>query len=79
MVVIAFLGSLNYIFDRLFREAVLTMPQLIFPYMFQYHLILPAIDAALLLIVFNGLSFLKKGKRKDAIHLADEAVESSNR
>jgi len=46
--------------------------------MFQYHLILPVIDAALLLMVFNGLKLLKKRKGKDAIHLATEAVESSS-
>jgi len=73
---IAFLSSFNYIFDRLFRDVVLTMPQLVFPYMFQYHLILPVIDAAFLWIVFNGLKLLKKRKRKDAIHLAAKTVES---
>jgi len=62
VVVIAFLGSFNYTFDRLFREMVLTMPQLMFPYMFQYHLVLPIMDAALLLIVFNGLKLLKKSR-----------------
>jgi len=77
VVVIAFLGSFNYTFDLLFKEVILTMPQLVFPYMFQYHLILPVIDAAFLLIVFNGLNLLKKRKRKDAIHLAAETVDSS--
>jgi len=61
---IAFLSSFNYMFNRLFREVVLTMPQLVFPYMFQYHLILPVIDAAFLWIVFNGLKLLRKGKEK---------------
>lgn len=78
MVVTAFLGFFNYIFDLLFREVVLTMPQLVFLYMFQYHLILPVIDAAFLLIVFNGLKLLKKRKGKDAIHLEAEAVEGSS-
>jgi len=78
VVAIAFLGSFNYTFDRLFREMVITMPQLAFPYMFQYQLVLPIIDAALLLIVFNGLKLSNKRKRKDVIHLAAKVVESSS-
>jgi len=56
---IAFLGYFNYIFDKMFRELVLSSPQLAIPYMFQYNFILPVIDIVLLLIVLSSLSFLK--------------------
>jgi len=67
VVVIAFLGCLNYALDQMFRQLILSMPQLALPYVFQYHFILPLIDAAFLLTVFHGIRFLKV-RRKNGCH-----------
>jgi len=63
-ITIVLLGYFNYLFDKMFRELVLAIPQLALPYIFQYNLILPVIDMAFLLITFHGVSLLKERKMK---------------
>lgn len=53
------MGLLNYSFDQQFKAAVYLSPSLSVLYVFQYHLILPLINLALLSIVFYVRSVRK--------------------
>jgi hypothetical protein len=65
LVAIVLLGCFNYVFDQMFRELVLAMPQLMVPYIFQYNLILPVIDIGFLLITFRAIGLLKERKKNE--------------
>jgi len=63
LITIGLLALFNYLFDQAFKGAVYHNPNLSFLYVFQYQLILPLINVALLSILFYGARHLR-GRRK---------------
>ena len=49
LISIALMAWFNLVFDQAFRRAVLFNPQLSFLYVFQFNVVIPAMDTAILL------------------------------
>ena len=61
LVSLAFMACFNFFFDQAFRRAVLFNPQLSFLYVFQFNVIIPAMDMG---ILFAAYLILKRFTRK---------------
>lgn len=61
LIPMVFMGYFNFFFDQAFRRAVLFNPQLSFFYVFQFNVIIPAMDTAILLAAYI---ILKRFKRR---------------
>ena len=61
LISMAFMAWFNFVFDQAFRGAVLLNPRLSFLYVFQFNVIIPAIDAGFLLAAYL---ILKRFSRK---------------
>ena len=48
----AFMAWFNFVFDQAFRGAVLLNPRLSFLYIFQFNIVIPAIDSVILSVAF---------------------------
>jgi len=64
LVLMVLLALFNFFFDQAFKGAVLVNPELSFLYVFQFILIIPAIDTAILLATHLLLRAFRRGKQK---------------
>jgi hypothetical protein len=52
LISMAFIAWFNFVFDRAFRVAVLLNPRLSFLYVFQFNIVIPAMDSVILFVAF---------------------------
>ena len=52
LISMALMAWFNFVFDQAFKGAVLLNPQLSFLYVFQFNVIIPAMDTAILLAAY---------------------------
>ena len=52
LITMAFMAWFNFVFDQVFKGAVLLNSQLLFLYIFQFNVIIPAIDTGFLLMAY---------------------------